>query len=163
MMLKLIERVPRPFAEKLTGYRNIEIIVRLERRSGHTHILATCSINKISDTPLKELPGSRHNIDGSSICLHPNYANTHVAAKHNEPQADVQLPDSGMGGTSGPGTFKHFAMKAVDITLRFDAQKNRSRGKNYWPRPSLPAPPLPPHKLRLGPHVPPPPILDHNA
>ena len=97
--------------------------------------------------------------DGSCICLHPNYANTHVAAKHNEPQADVQLPDSGMGGTSGPGTFKHFTMKAVDITLRFDAQRNRSRGKNYWPKPLLEAPPLPPTGLRLGPHVPPPPIL----
>ena len=45
-----------------------------------------------------------------------------------------EIPKSGRGGTSGPGTYKYFKFKNVAATLKFDATKKppppqpRSRG-----------------------------------
>jgi hypothetical protein len=61
--------------------------------------------------------------DGSVVALHPSYSNTKLTCKCGVPNLDLELPNSGLGGTSGPGTFKYFKDKQVERTLRFDARK----------------------------------------
>ena len=61
--------------------------------------------------------------DGTSVSLHPNFNDTKVSCKFGQAGVDLELPRTGKGGTSGPGTFRHFANKHTDVTLRFDARK----------------------------------------
>ncbi len=64
--------------------------------------------------------------DNTYTALHPNFANTKVECKvHIRP--DGELPATGLGGTSGRGTFQHFLKKDVDCVLRFDAGKKVTR------------------------------------
>ena len=53
--------------------------------------------------------------DGSFVLLHPSYSKTAFACKSNFPTFDGELPRTGPGGTSGHGTYKHFAQKDVRI------------------------------------------------
>jgi hypothetical protein len=59
--------------------------------------------------------------DGSQVFLHPSYSNTKIECYEGE-YLDYEVPKSGMGGTSGRGTFKHFREKRVQHTLRFNAR-----------------------------------------
>ena len=61
--------------------------------------------------------------DHSYVALHPNYSNTKVECKVHWPRFDGELPATGKGGTSGPGTFSYFIKKDVDTHVRFDANK----------------------------------------
>ena len=62
--------------------------------------------------------------DGSAIRLHPNWSNTKVETFDAPPGLeDFELPRTGKGGTSGPGTFKYFKSKNAQRVLRFDASK----------------------------------------
>jgi hypothetical protein len=63
--------------------------------------------------------------DGSKIALHPNYSNTKIECLNvlGPNYSDHEIPRTGLGGTSGPGTFKHFKEKHVNMTLRFDGSK----------------------------------------
>ena len=67
--------------------------------------------------------------DGTCVALHPNYSNTKLSCKltPRPAVADTSLPRTGLGGTSGPRTFRRFAGKQVDVTLRFDASKPVTR------------------------------------
>ena len=57
--------------------------------------------------------------DGSEVYLHPNYSDPKVDSYEGAPSADTSVPRSGLGGTSGPGTFKHFKNKHVQKVLKF--------------------------------------------
>jgi hypothetical protein len=61
--------------------------------------------------------------DGSKIALHPNYSNTKFECLTPTEERDHEIPRTGLGGTSGPGTFKYFKEKHVHMTLRFDGSK----------------------------------------
>ena len=62
--------------------------------------------------------------DGSAIRLHPNWSNTKVESFDAPPGLeDFEVPASGLGGTSGPGTFKYFKSKNTTRIVRFDASK----------------------------------------
>ena len=62
--------------------------------------------------------------DGSAIRLHPNWSNTKVETFGVPPGLDdFEIPRSGIGGTSGPGTFKYFKNKNLQSVLRFDSSK----------------------------------------
>ena len=62
--------------------------------------------------------------DGSAIRLHPNWSNTKVETFDAPPGLeDFELPRTGKGGTSGPGTFKYFQSKNAHKVLRFEASK----------------------------------------
>ena len=63
--------------------------------------------------------------DGTLVSLHPNFKGTKVSCQFGGWRSDDgEHPNSGKGGTSGKGTYRHFATKYEDATLRFDAQKN---------------------------------------
>ena len=57
--------------------------------------------------------------DGSCVSLHPNYSNAKVDCKYGERGTDHEVPRTGLGGSSGPGTFKRFAWKGTDAVLKF--------------------------------------------
>ena len=61
--------------------------------------------------------------DGSTTSLHPQWSKTKVACTFAESPVDFEVPRSGPGGTSGPGTFNQFKNKHIDQWLKFDAQK----------------------------------------
>ena len=61
--------------------------------------------------------------DGSFVLLHPRFSTTKIACKSQFPTFDGELPNTGPGGTSGPGTYKHFIVKNVDHVCRFDAKR----------------------------------------
>ena len=63
--------------------------------------------------------------DGTRVSLHPNWSNTKVQCSYGLTGTDHELPRSGKGGTSGPGTYKYFKDKHTHATLRFDATKFR--------------------------------------
>ena len=47
--------------------------------------------------------------DGSEVSLHPNYSDTKIQCYSiGADVADHELPASGLGGTSGRGTFRYF-------------------------------------------------------
>ncbi len=63
--------------------------------------------------------------DGSLVSLHPNFKGPNVECQFGGWRGDDgERPGSGKGGTSGKGTYRHFATKYTDVTLRFDARKN---------------------------------------
>jgi hypothetical protein len=61
--------------------------------------------------------------DGTQVCVHPNYSNTKFSCTYGVPETDHELPLTGKGGSNGPGTYKYFKNKRVDVGLRFDAGK----------------------------------------
>jgi hypothetical protein len=70
--------------------------------------------------------------DGVEVFLHPNYSDTKVAMYMRNPgetdPEDHEIPASGMGGTSGRGTFRYFASKCTQKNLRFIV-KAKAKGK----------------------------------
>jgi hypothetical protein len=60
--------------------------------------------------------------DGTEVFLHPNYSDKKIAAFIGEPQQDHEVPRTGLGGTSGKGTFKYFKNKFTTATLRFGSR-----------------------------------------
>ncbi len=68
--------------------------------------------------------------DGSIVSLHPDYTTTKVVCYEGALQPDHEIPRTGKGGTSGPGTFKYFKNKNVEVTLRFDAKKKQAMDRN---------------------------------
>ena len=116
--------------------------------------------------------------DGTHVFVHPKYANTKVEFKCMSPALDDEMPASGLGGTSGPGTFKHFITRYVHAIAKFDANRNTlSRGPSAAAvavvvpvapvvdeRPpgllmGTSVPPEPPAAVKLSGSVPPPPPL----
>lgn len=65
--------------------------------------------------------------DGTTVNLHPNWADTKVQCSYGVIEKDHELPLTGKGGTSGPRTYKWFKDKRTDVTLKFDAKKFRPR------------------------------------
>jgi hypothetical protein len=61
--------------------------------------------------------------NGTQVFIHPSWKGNKVECRIGMPQQDHRVPMSGVGGTSGPGTFKYFKNKQVERTLRFDARK----------------------------------------
>ena len=61
--------------------------------------------------------------NGTLIFLHPSYSNNKIECYTGyegiQPARDHELPGTGRGGTSGPGTFKYFKNKGVQYTLKF--------------------------------------------
>ena len=64
---------------------------------------------------------SRNN--GTRICLHPDFSSTKITSYQGDAPSDHEVPASGKGGTSGPGTYKYFKNKGNQKTLRFDARR----------------------------------------
>ena len=58
--------------------------------------------------------------NGTRIWLHPDYKSTKITSYEGDSPSDHEVPASGKGGTSGPGTYKHFKWKHNEKTLRFD-------------------------------------------
>ena len=54
---------------------------------------------------------------------------TKIECYTGEPEQDHELPRTGLGGTSGPGTFKYFKNKNVQAILRFNAKLGQGKGK----------------------------------
>ena len=70
--------------------------------------------------------------DGTEVWLHPNYSSRRVEAYKHTPPQDHEIPASGLGGTSGPGTFKYFKNKRVECTVKFKTPpggKGNGKGK----------------------------------
>ena len=89
--------------------------------------------------------------DKTNVALHLNFSHTKVDCKYSLPVPDDELPMTGAGGTSGPGTFKHFIKKHVDCNLKFDALKNgkvKGKGKSQ-PQSRADLPPLHPPRPPL--------------
>ena len=57
--------------------------------------------------------------DGSVVLLHPNLTVNTISCKFSVPPSDHEIPRSGLGGTSGRGTFKYFANKYVEKQLKW--------------------------------------------
>ena len=53
--------------------------------------------------------------DGSCVSLRPNHGNKNVKCKYWERETDHEVPMTGLGGTSGPGTFKRVASQSTEI------------------------------------------------
>ena len=66
--------------------------------------------------------------DGTQVFIHPNYSNTKIEFYRGVPEQDHELPRTGPGGTSGPGTFKYFKNKQTQATLRFKATSGKLPG-----------------------------------
>ena len=55
--------------------------------------------------------------DGTQVILHPSWSSERIEVKYGDPNrrdnqvVDEELPLSGLGGSSGPGTFKYFKEK----------------------------------------------------
>ena len=62
--------------------------------------------------------------DGSALRLHPQWGTpkveTYALEGHDPP---VQPPVAGLGGSDGPGTYRHFKDQGTQMFLRFDASK----------------------------------------
>ena len=118
--------------------------------------------------------------DGSCVSLRPNYSNTKIACKYGEREADHEVPRTGPGGSSGPGTYKLFTSRQTDEVLRFDAH-TRARTKTLQSRSNTasassgPPPPqsrsnpasassgLPPPAPMRPPPLPPPPAPEEET
>ena len=69
---------------------------------------------------------------GVKIGLHPNFSNTKIECYIGETVVDLEIPHGprgGLGGTSGPGTFRYFIGKQIQHTLRFQAAKGNAKAK----------------------------------
>ena len=69
--------------------------------------------------------------NGTLISLHPNYSNVKIRCKEGlqahlgpGPASSQEIPRTGKGGTSGPGTYKRFKFRNCDKVLRFDGRKH---------------------------------------
>ena len=58
VILQLVERVFGMFGQESPGDRDIKISVTIKQGSLETHLLRPGIVNKVSDTPFQELPGS---------------------------------------------------------------------------------------------------------
>jgi hypothetical protein len=56
---------------------------------------------------------------GRVVHLHPDWNGTKVSAHFGTPSPDAEIPTSGQGGSDGPGTYRRFAWKGYNTTLRF--------------------------------------------
>jgi hypothetical protein len=56
---------------------------------------------------------------GRVVHLHPDWNGTTVSAHFGTPSPDAGIPTSGQGGSDGPGTYRRFAWKGYNTTLRF--------------------------------------------
>ena len=61
--------------------------------------------------------------DGGFCRLHPNYSDTRITLGWGAAVADAACPRTGLGGTSGRGTFKAMITRQVDTVIRFDPRK----------------------------------------
>ena len=68
--------------------------------------------------------------NGTVTSLHPNYRGGKFGCKAGQahhlgpgPASSQEIPRSGLGGSSGPGTYKHFKFKHSDVELKFDPRK----------------------------------------
>ena len=66
--------------------------------------------------------------NGRRVCLHPNYANNTVEC-HREVAFDYAMPRSGPGRSDGPGTFRMYKEKHVDMCLKFDGSRAHAQPK----------------------------------
>ena len=78
--------------------------------------------------------------DASEVYFHPNYSNPKFDSWFEKPKEDWEIPKTGKGGTSGPGTYQRLIKKDDPVELRFDAANkwpttlpNRSHG-NWQPK-----------------------------
>ena len=58
--------------------------------------------------------------NGTTICLHPDFASTTITSYEGDAPSDHEVPASGKGGTSGPGTYKCVRWQDNEKTLSFD-------------------------------------------
>jgi hypothetical protein len=95
--------------------------------------------------------------DGSTTALHPTWSNTKVNCYFDDQPEDDEVPATGLGGTSGPGTFRRLKQKNVDVILKFDHTKQPNRapkakaapkGKAKQPPPPPPPQSRPPPQMR---------------
>ena len=68
--------------------------------------------------------------DGSEVALHPNWNNTGIEYSIPDYKPDFEIPKSGIGGTSGPGTFKYFKGNKKEGTLHCDLAKDPANGQD---------------------------------
>ena len=61
--------------------------------------------------------------DGTQVCLHPNFKDHKISCFKGEGVQDHEIPKTGLGGTSGKGTYNKFKHKHYPYTLTFDKQK----------------------------------------
>ena len=76
------------------------------KHEGHTEMLMIWDFVLVRD-------------DGSQIFLHPNYTTTKFSGFVGPSLTDCEIPRTGLGGTSGRGTYKYFKDKLHEFTLRF--------------------------------------------
>ena len=77
-------------------------------------------------------------VDGTTVSIHPNWSRSKFSCYTGDATQDHELPKSGKGGTSGPGTFKYFKNKHHETTLKFDPAKTpqpQSREAGMRPEP----------------------------
>ena len=63
--------------------------------------------------------------DGSVVLLHPSWSNKKCWTRFSLRAEDLEVPRSGMGGSSGSGTYKAMKAKQRDAQVRFDHTKRR--------------------------------------
>ena len=67
--------------------------------------------------------------NGREVWLHPEHSSPKFGAYFEKPAEDYEIPRTGKGGTSGPGTYKYFKQKCYEVELRFDATNKCPQGK----------------------------------
>ena len=70
--------------------------------------------------------------DGTIVRLHPNWSSTKVGCSFGVGMDNFEprdIPRTGPGGTSGPGTYSRLTRKNIDVTLKFDANKKPQTAK----------------------------------
>jgi hypothetical protein len=68
--------------------------------------------------------------DGTEMFLHPNHSNTSIEVHAKTIHVpDLEIPASGVGGTSGPGTFRYFKAKNTTGTMKFVVPQLKGKGK----------------------------------
>ena len=98
-------------------------LVQTERYDHKRH----CALGRHDGDMLRVWDFVLQRTDRVLVCLHPNWSSTGVECRIGGLYADHELPRTGLGGTSGPGTFRSFVNRHNTRTLRFDAIKSGVR------------------------------------
>ena len=61
--------------------------------------------------------------DGTQVCLHPNFKDRKIRCFTGEGVQDHEIPNTGLGGTSGEGTYNKLKHKHYPYSLTFDEKK----------------------------------------
>jgi hypothetical protein len=117
--LEMVLQGLRPVEQHSDRSRGSIVSCRLQKTDRYDH-KRHHAMGVVSNAPMMKIWDFVLTLDnGTELFLHPNYGERKFAAFAGVPETDHEYPRSGMGGTSGPGTFRKYKQKKNDVSLRF--------------------------------------------